>query len=78
MAPHAGTAGLKVLLAGPSQSDLSEAEAFLIKEGAVGEFVAMMSDDSAGSAVWLTRLSRCMPYSDFNKRSKSDQSAFAK
>ena len=37
MAPHAGTAGLKVLLAGRLQSDLSEAEAFLVHEGATGE-----------------------------------------
>ena len=36
MAPHAGTAGLKVLLAGRLQSDLSEAEAFLVQEGATG------------------------------------------
>lgn len=35
MAPHAGTAGLKVLLAGQSQKDLSEAQAFLSGEGAV-------------------------------------------
>ncbi len=36
MAPHAGTAGLKVLLAGASQDDLGEAQAFLSGEGAVG------------------------------------------
>lgn len=35
MAPHAGTAGLKVLLAGASQLDLGEAQAFLSGEGAV-------------------------------------------
>lgn len=35
MAPHAGTAGLKVLLAGQSQKDLTEAQAFLSGEGAV-------------------------------------------
>lgn len=34
MAPHAGTTGLKVLLAGTSQLDLGEAQAFLSGEGA--------------------------------------------
>ncbi len=38
MAPHAGTTGLKVLLAGTSQLDLGEAQAFLSGEGAVGTF----------------------------------------
>ncbi len=38
MAPHAGTTGLKVLLAGTSQLDLGEAQAFLSGEGAVGMF----------------------------------------
>ncbi len=43
MAPHAGTTGLKVLLAGTSQLDLGEAQAFLSREGAVGTFVARSS-----------------------------------
>jgi len=38
MAPHAGTARLKVLLAGTSQLDLGEAQTFLSGEGAVGMF----------------------------------------
>ena len=36
MAPHAGTAGLKVLLAGTSHDDLNEAQQFLTSEGAIG------------------------------------------
>ena len=36
MAPHAGTAGLKVLLAGQSQEDLNEAQIFLAGQGAEG------------------------------------------
>ena len=37
MAPHAGTAGLKVLLAGCSHDDLKEAQTFLAGEGALGQ-----------------------------------------
>lgn len=41
MAPHAGTAGLKVLLAGQSQEDLSGAQTFLAGEGAIGVYLQM-------------------------------------
>ena len=40
MAPHAGTAGLKVLLAGSSHDDLKEAQSFLAGEGALGQLRA--------------------------------------
>lgn len=39
MAPHAGTAGLKVLLAGQSQEDLNGAQTFLAGEGAIGVYL---------------------------------------
>ena len=44
MAPHAGTAGLKVLLAGPSQEDLNEAQTFLAGEGALGSQLQTVLD----------------------------------
>ena len=50
MAPHAGTAGLKVLLGGASQVDLGEAQAFLAGEGALG----MSCSNGATSAGLLT------------------------
>ena len=64
MAPHAGTTGLKVLLAGTSQLDLGEAQAFLSGEGAAGMFCSAFILDILASAVLnckLTRHSRCIP-----------------
>lgn len=60
MAPHAGTAGLKVLLAGASQLDLGEAQAFLSGEGAVGMYSSVQLPAVRGIGdTKLTRRSRC-------------------
>jgi len=61
MAPHAGTTGLKVLLAGTSQLDLGEAQAFLSGEGAVGTFCGAFNLAILRLNCKLTRLSRCIP-----------------
>ncbi len=63
MAPHAGTTGLKVLLAGTSQLDLGEAQAFLSGEGAVGTFVTRSTWQFCGSQLQADEAFTLHPYS---------------